>query len=167
MQVELGALKANETWEITDLPISKNMWRRKWVYKIKKNSDGTLERYMARLVVKGYTQMEGLNCKDTFAPVFKMPTMRTGLAIAFTKGWHIIWLDVNNVFLHGTLNEEVYIQLPTRFHKSEKSQAKVCKLLKSLYGLKQASRQWLLIFNDAMLSYEFQESIIGYSRFTF
>lgn len=107
MQVELDALNANGTWEVTDLPNGKNCVGSKWVYKIKRNSNGTVERYKARLVAKGYTQMEGLDYEDTFAPVVKMQTIRTVLAVASTKGWPIYQLDVNNAFLHGTLNEEV------------------------------------------------------------
>lgn len=136
MQNELDALKANGTWEITNLPTGKNRLGNKWVYKIKRKYNGSVEQHKARLVAKGYIQIEGLDYEDTFAPVIKMPTIRVFLVIAATKNWHIFQLEVNNAFLHGTLNEEVYMTLLTGFYKKEKSQGKVCKLLKSVYGLK-------------------------------
>lgn len=140
MHVEIQALEANHTWNIMDLPEGVIPIGNKWVYKIKRKSDGSIERFRARLVAKGYNQTEGLDYFDTFSPVAKITTVRTVLALAAIQQWHVHQLDVNNAFLHGELHEDVYMTIPPGFPTSQPN--KVCKLLKSLYGLKQASRTW-------------------------
>lgn len=138
MKNEVTALEQNDTWEITMLPEGKRAIDSKWIYKIKFKPDGTVERYKARLVEKGFTQMEGVDYHDTFAPVAKLVTVRTLLAVTVKKNWFIHQLDVNNAFLHGDLEEEVYMKIPEGF--SVKGDDRVCRLKKSIYGLKQASR---------------------------
>ncbi|CAM8910028.1 unnamed protein product [Rhodiola kirilowii] len=166
MEKEISALELNETWHITDLPAGKTIVDCKWIYKVKFNADGTIERYKARLVAKGFTQVEGLDYQDTFAPVAKMTTVRCLLAVAASKQWPVYQLDVNNAFLHGSLEEEVYMKLPPGFYKKEKSQGQVCRLLKSLYGLKQASRQWFAKFSESLVDFGFNKSLNDYSLFT-
>ncbi|CAM8992810.1 unnamed protein product [Rhodiola kirilowii] len=167
MQAEIDALHLSETWEITNLPPGKNDVGCKWVYKIKRHSDGSIERYKGRLVAKVYTQEEGLDYHETFAHVVKMTIIRTVLSLASAKKWPLYQLDVNNVFLHDTLDEEVYMVLPPGHMKHLKSQGKVCRLKKSLYGLKKASGQWFGIFSDALISYGFKQSLHDYSLFTY
>ncbi|CAN1825789.1 Retrovirus-related Pol polyprotein from transposon TNT 1-94, partial [Linum perenne] len=137
MSSELTALDQNQTWRFEHLPPGKRPIGCKWVYRVKYKSDGSIERYKARLVAKGYTQQEGLDYTETFAPVVKMTTIRTLLAIAAVNNWFVEQLDVNNAFLHGDLHEEVYMEPPPGLLMNAGDQGKVCRLLKSIYGLKQ------------------------------
>lgn len=140
MHKELAALETNNTWEITSLPLGKKVIGCKWVYKVKFLADGSLDKFKACLVAKDYTQVEGEDYHNMFAPVVKMQTFRTVLALATTKNWPIYQLDINSAFLYGDLVEEVYMEMP-KGHPLYGTPNIVCRLLKSLYGMKQASRQ--------------------------
>lgn len=164
MRKEIDALENNGTWKIVHLPEGKKPIGCKWVYKIKYRADGTVERYKARLVAQGYTQVEGVDFHETYAPVAKMTSVRCMLAVAVTKGWFIEQLDVNNAFLHGDLDEEVYMKIPQGFER--KGENKVCKLMKSIYGLKQASRNWFAKLTVSMKNYGFVQSLADYILFT-
>ncbi|EOY05030.1 Cysteine-rich RLK (RECEPTOR-like protein kinase) 8 [Theobroma cacao] len=115
MAKEISTLEENKTWVLSKLPLGKPAINSKWVYKIKYNPDGSVERYKARLVAKGYTQIEGVDFHETFAPVAKLVTVRCLLAVASVQNWELHQLDVNNAFLHGDLNEEVYMKIPQGF----------------------------------------------------
>ncbi|KAL5832506.1 hypothetical protein ACOSQ3_016180 [Xanthoceras sorbifolium] len=135
---ELGALQRNKTWDITELPKGKKAVGCKWVFTVKHKADGSVERYKARLVVKGFTQTYGIDYEDTFAPVAKLNTIRVLLSLAVNLNWKLHQMDVKNAFLNGELAEEVYIEGPPRLENAYGD--KVYKLKKSLYGLKQSSR---------------------------
>ena len=171
MDKEIEALEATKTWVLTPLPPGKRPIRCKWVYRVKLNLDGIVDRYKVRLVAKGYTQREGLDFLETFSPVAKTVSVRVLIALASTKGWPLHQLDINNAFLHGDLDEEVYMDLPPGYHnKGESISANattpmVCKLVKSLYGLKQASRQWNAKLSDTILGLGFMQSQANHSLF--
>lgn len=123
---------------MVDLPIGKRDIGFKWVYKVKYKTNGEVERYNARFVAKRYNQQEGLDYHEIFSPVTEMVTVRTIISIAVSHNWPLFQIDVHNVFLQGDLTKDVYMELPQGFQRQREN--KVCKLLKSLYGLKQASR---------------------------
>ena len=136
MQTKYSALMAQHTWTLTALPPGRTPIACKWVFRTKENSDGTLNKHKARLVAKGFHQQFGYDYNQTFAPVIKPVTVRLILSLAVTYIWPIKQLDVNNAFLNGMLDEEVYMCQPPGFEHSDKSL--VCKLNKAIYGLKQA-----------------------------
>lgn len=165
MQTEIRALEDNGTWSMEKLPPGKRALGSRWVYKIKYNSDGSIERLKARLVVFGNHQIIGIDYNETFAPVAKMVTIRTFLTIAASQNWELHQMDVHNAFLHGDLHEEVYMKFPPGFGSSQPDM--VCRLRKSLYGLKQAPRCWFAKLVTALKEYGFIQFYADYSLFTF
>ena len=141
MVEELSSLHQNGTWELSELPQGRTAIKCKWVFKCKLQSDGTLERYKARLVAKGCSQKEGIDYEETFAPVMRFATFRMLIAWVAVEDLEMHQVDVKTAFLHGNLDEEIYMQQPDGFAEQGK-QHLVCRLQKALYGLKQASRSW-------------------------
>lgn len=141
MASEIQALIANETRDLVPSSSNQNLIGCKWVLRIKRNPNGTIDRYKARLVAKGFHQRPGIDFTDTFSPVNKLATIRVILSLAVSNGWPIKQLDVSKMFLHGHLDEEVFMQQPPGF-VSDTYTSHICCLKKSLYGLRQAPRQW-------------------------
>uniref|UniRef100_A0A2N9FBP6 Integrase catalytic domain-containing protein n=1 Tax=Fagus sylvatica TaxID=28930 RepID=A0A2N9FBP6_FAGSY len=155
MTEELQALEKTHTWDLVDLPHGKSAIGCKWVYKIKTKSDGSIERYKARLVAKGYAQEYGIDYEETFAPVARITSVRSLLAIAAVHQWPLFQMDVKNAFLNGDLTEEVYMQAPPGYSDCPD---KVCLLRRALYGLKQAPRAWFAKFSSIVHQFGFSSS---------
>lgn len=141
MTEEFIALTKNATWSLVPPVNNANVIDCKWVYRLKKDSQGKITRYKARLVAKGFRQQPGIDYQETFSPVIKATTIRVLLSLAVTNQWSLRQLDVQNAFLHGNLTETVYIRQPQGFVDPTKPDH-VCRLHKALYGLKQAPRAW-------------------------
>lgn len=141
MNQEIAAIEKNDTWEISDLPIGHKKIGVKWVYKTKLKENGEVDKYKARLVAKGYKQEFGVDYREVFAPVARLDTIRLMIAMAAQNSWPIFQLDVKSAFLHGELQEQVFIEQPPGYIKAGEEN-KVYRLKKALYGLKQAPRAW-------------------------
>ncbi|KAK9108026.1 hypothetical protein Syun_024037 [Stephania yunnanensis] len=163
MQEELQALQENHTWDIVPCPTGVKPIGCKRVYSIKLRSDGSLDRYKAKLVALGNRQEYGVDYEETFAPVAKMTTVRLVLAIAASQGWPLRQMDVKNAFLHRDLKEEIYMTPPSGLFSTPS--ADVCKLKRSLYGLKQAPRAWFDKFRSTLISFSFVQSQYDSSLF--
>lgn len=154
MKEELEAMKVNGTWELTELPPHKTAIGSKWVFKTKKDAENGKVKRKARLVAKGFSQRHGIDYLDVFAPVARGVTMRMLLSMAGKMKWLVKQYDVKTAFLNGTLDEEIYMKLP----KGTESSGKVCKLKKSLYGLKQAARVWNKMIHGTLIKNGFEQN---------
>ena len=154
---EYDSLVKNGTWNLTTLPIGRTAIKSRWVFKFKPAYDGVPERFKARLVAKGYTQKYGIDYHDTYAPVVKSSALRMILATVAALDLEMIQLDVKTAFLHGLLDEEIYMEQPEGF-VDVGQENKVCRLVKSIYGLKQAPRTWNTRFNDFLLKFGLKQS---------
>ena len=158
MTEELKALETNHTWDIIQLPPLQRTIGCKWVFTIKYLSDGHIERYKARLVAQGYNQVYGIDYGKNFAPVAKMNTIRILIALALQFDWPLQQYDVKNVFLHGELEEEIYMKILPGYSNIQITNNSVCKLRKSLYGLKQSSRAWFGKFSQVIKQSRYSQS---------
>ncbi|KAL4032328.1 hypothetical protein IC575_005399 [Cucumis melo] len=149
----------NKVWNLVELPKESKRVGCKWVFKTKRDSNGNIERYKARLVVKGYTQKDDIDYKETFSPVSKKDSLRIIMALVAHYDLEFHQMNVKTVFLNENLDEKVFMDQLEGFMVKGKERM-VCKLKRSIYGLKQASRQWYLKFNDTITSFDFKENIV-------
>ena len=154
MNAEMQSMYENQVWDLVDLPPHSKTVGSKWVFKKKTDMDGNLHTFKARLVAKGFTQTHGIDFDDTFSPVAMIKSIRILFAIAAYYDYEIWQMDVKTAFLNGHLLEDVYMVQPEGF-VDKKHPNKVCKLKRSIYGLKQASRSWNLRFDEEITKYGF------------
>ena len=141
MEAEMDSLHKNEAWELTELPPDEKAVGSKWIYKKKKDADGNLERYKARLVAQGYNQKYGEDYDETTSPVVRFESVRTLIGLAVKNGLYLHQLDIGTAFLNGEFKETMYMKQPEGFEVPGKEHL-VCRLKKSIYGLKQSPRCW-------------------------
>ncbi|CAH9103888.1 unnamed protein product [Cuscuta europaea] len=166
MQDEFSALIKNWMWALVPRPPNTNIIRCLWLFKHKYRSNGALERQKTRLVVNGKSQQMSIDCDETFSLVVKSATIRTVLSMALHHSWLLHQLDVKNAFLHGNLEETVYMHQPPGFRDPNKPHH-VCQLLKSIYGLKQAPRAWYHRFSSFLSTVGFRNSVCDPSLFIY
>nr|GEU66677.1 zinc finger, CCHC-type [Tanacetum cinerariifolium] len=167
VQSEIDSIVHNDTWELTDLPPECKALGCKWILKRKMKVDGNIDKYKARLIIQGFRQKEGINFFDTYAHVARISTIRMLLALAAIHDLVIHQMDVKAAFLNGDLDEEIYMKQLEGF-VTPGHESKVCKLKKSLYGLKQTPKQWHQKFDNVVLSNGFSLNQVGkcvYSKF--
>ena len=164
MEEEYNSLHANGTWELTPLPPSRKAVGSKWVFKTKRDATGEIVRHKARLVARGFSQVHGVDFNETFAPVAKFTTIRCIVALGASLDLEMHQMDVKTAFLNGNLEEEIYMEQPKGFVQRGHEHL-VCKLTKSLYGLKQASRAWYQKIDASLLGLGFERSVADHSLY--
>ena len=139
IKTELMTLEQMGTWELANAPKDRKPITNKWVFMKKYNKDGDLQIYKARLVARGFSQIPGMDYNQTFAPVVRLETIRTILALAVKNDWEIQQMDIKGTYLNGDLKEEIYMNQPEGF---DDGTSHLCHLIKTIYGLKQSSQEW-------------------------
>lgn len=166
MNTQFDALLHNQTWTLVPPESATNIIGCKWVFRIKRKSDGLIDRYKARLVARGFHQQPGIDYGETYSPVIKPTTIRIVLSLALSNGWPIHQIDIQNGFLHGTISEVVYMTQPSGFSHPQ-FPTHLCKLRKALYGLKQAPRAWFSRLSGKLLQLGFHGSKSDTSLFIY
>jgi hypothetical protein len=155
MKEEFNSLTEMKTWELVKLPPGRQAIGCKWVFRVKHNSDGFIARFKSRLVAQGFSQQERVDYNETYAPVTKFTTIRTIIALAAMKNYQLHHLDINPAYLNAEVKEDIYMKQPKGFEQGEDL---VCKLKKSIYGLKQSGRNWNQLLTEWMLENDFERS---------
>ena len=153
VKAEIDQLYRMGTWQLVNLPKGRSPVANKWVLARKYSKEGKLEKYKVWLVAKGYSQIPGMDYTDTFSPVVRLETIQAILALAVSQDWEIQQMDVKGAYLNGTLKEEVYMRQPKGFEDSTQC---VCRLIKTLYGLKQSGREWNIELNGKLVEAGFK-----------
>jgi hypothetical protein len=154
MDEEMAALDKNESWDLVEFPTGRNPIGRKWEFKKKLNAEGKVEKYKARLLAKGYSQVEGIDFGDIFSLVVKLTSIIFMLSIVISFDFEVEYMDVKIAFLHGDLEEEIYMKKPEGFVVEGKKEL-VYKLKRCMYGLKQSPWMWYEKFDTYMLGLGF------------
>ena len=154
MEEEIKSINHNKTWDLVKLPKNKRAIGCKWVYKLKRDENGEICTYKARLVAQGFSQKYGEDYDEVFAPVARSATFRILMSVAGVNNYHVKQFDIKTAFLNGDIEEEIYMKQPPGFENGNN----VCKLKKSLYGLKQAARAWNKVFHEAVIGFGFTQS---------
>jgi len=141
MNEEYELIMKNDVWDVVPRPKDKSMVTSKYLYKIKHGANGSVEKFKAKFVARGFSQKEGVDYDEILAPVARYTTIHLIIALAASQGWSLHQMDVKNAFLHGSLKEEVYVEHPKGFEVQDRM-TRVCRLKKALYGLKQAPSAW-------------------------
>lgn len=165
MEKEMHSIEANHTWKLTELPAGKKTIGLKWILKLKKDAQGNITKQKARLVAKGYVQEQGVDFDEVYAPVTRLETVRLLLALAAKCEWEVHHLDVKTAFLNGDISEDVYVLKPEGFVKEGKEHM-VYKLIKALYGLRQAPRAWYSKLNSYLESLGFKKCSSEHAVYT-
>ena len=157
MQEEYNLIIKNNVWEVVSKPTEKSIVSSKWIFKLKHAADGSIEKYKARFVARGFSQKEGIDYDETFALMSRYTFIRTIISLVFIFGWKMYQMDVKTVFLNGNIDQEVFIEQPEGFvlHSRE---SHICRLRKVLYGLKQAPRVWYEKIDEFLKDLGFQKS---------
>ncbi|RVW13644.1 Retrovirus-related Pol polyprotein from transposon TNT 1-94 [Vitis vinifera] len=159
MKEEMKSMKDNVVWDLVELPKGVKPIGCKWIFKTKRDSKGNIVRYKARLVAKGFTQKEGIDYKETFSPVSSNDSFRIIIALVAHYDLELHQMDVKIAFLNGNIDETIYMVQPENFESNDSKQL-VCRLKRSIYGLKQASRQWYKKFDHVITSFGFKENTV-------
>jgi hypothetical protein len=157
MTEEYQSIMKNEVWEIVPRPKNKDGVSSRWLFKIKHVVDGSIEKYKARLVARGFSQKKGIDYEETFAPMARYTSIRTIIALAAKMKWKLHQMDMKTAFLTGVIEEEVYIEQHQGFEVEDRK-SHVCKLKKALYRLKQAPRAWYGHIDSFLTSLGFTKS---------
>ncbi|THH13989.1 hypothetical protein EW146_g6290 [Bondarzewia mesenterica] len=161
---ELAMIHKLETWELVDRPPNTNVVGSKWVFKVKRGSAGEIVKYKARLVAQGFTQVPGIDYTDTFVPIAKLDSIRVLLAIAARNDWEVHQMDVKNAYLNGHLEEDIFMEQPPGFI-APGAALKVCRLFKTIYGLKQSGRCWYQRLCEAFVKLGFTRCSVDHGVF--
>jgi hypothetical protein len=157
MMEEYQSIMKNDVWDVIPRPKGKSIVTSKWIYKIKHAADGSVEKYKARFVARGFSQKEGIDYEETFAPVTRYTSIRAIISLTSVMGWKLHQMDVKPAFLNGVIEEEVYIEQPEGFVVNG-SDSHVCRLKKALYGLKQLPRAWYSMIDSYLQRLGFTKS---------
>lgn len=157
MKMEMDKLNQSDSWKLVMRPHNKNVIGSKWIFKIKKNEQGEVERYKARLVAQGHRQIPGLDYEETYSPVVRKETVRLLMAVSVEKGWNQEHWDVTSAYLHSPIKEEVFMEQPKGFEEGLREEY-VWQLQKSIYGLHQAGRDWNRFLDMHLRSYGLNQS---------